>query len=150
MEKTKNQSKNYWKLGLSVFWFVVIGVNAVFVYLATSTQSDLVTEDYYQKGVEYQKEIDAKKEFAKNYPEAKLTYSENALSIQFAEGVDSVSAQIYRSDNPAYDAEVALTKDESGVFKSPRLVLAQGPYKIQVSVRSAESMAQKEFKIWAH
>lgn len=50
--------RNPWVLGLLAFLVVFLSANAVFIYLAFSDRPNLVVDNYYERGKEYQKKLD--------------------------------------------------------------------------------------------
>lgn len=49
--------RNPWVLGLLTFLVVFLSANAVFIYLAFSDRPNLVVDNYYERGKEYQKKL---------------------------------------------------------------------------------------------
>lgn len=63
MEKIMVEKKRIepWPLAIIIFFAVVFSANAVLIYLAVNSKNGLVTDDYYKKGITYNKVIEAQK-----------------------------------------------------------------------------------------
>ena len=68
-----------WGWGIAIFLFIFIGTIAVRIYIASQQQINLVTPDYYPKGIAYEKEIIKKS-----------NYRDLVRKIEIAQKADSV------------------------------------------------------------
>lgn len=121
---TKPHRIDRWIPWFFVLFFVVIAiVNAVFVYLATSTQTGVVTENAYQKGLNYNATLDqAAAAEALGWrgsvalsPEHELHFTlhnENGAPIHGA----AVTAWFVRPTAAGHDFSVTLNAGDAGTY----------------------------------
>jgi hypothetical protein len=55
---TTTASRNLWPVAITGFFIIAIIFIATFIAFAVSQREDLVSTDYYEREVEYQKQID--------------------------------------------------------------------------------------------
>lgn len=112
---TPRKSDKYIPLYFVAFFVVVAIVNGFFVYFAISTNTGVVTENAYEKGLHYNTAL-KQAENAKNVVQNlsfKQTSKDNALvkySIETKENISSVVVQIIRPLEGDYNLEVQLKR----------------------------------------
>ncbi len=107
-----------------VAFFVVLAlVNMVFVYLAVSTYTGVVTKQSYEKGLDYNHTIDAFEQQQHLGWQTNIVLEENTrvvLSVTDRDGVPldaaEVSVLITRPTQEGYDATVVLEKQAPGTY----------------------------------
>ena len=112
-----------WLPFLLVLFFVVIAiVNAVFVYIAINTHTGVVTENPYQKGLDYnsvleksraQPEINQIAEYENGILRWTLTNTDGT-PIEQAE----VTATLVRAIEEGYDTDLTFTHKGGGIYEA--------------------------------
>ncbi len=108
--------KDKWIPRYFVMFFAVIAVlDGIFVYLAVSTQTGIVTEQPYEKGLAFNKTL----EEARAQPdlEHQASYTEGILRWILPLEQASVTASIIRPVQDGYDFSVALKHVGNGVYE---------------------------------
>jgi hypothetical protein len=104
-----------WGTGIviAIAIFVVI-VLAQTIYLMNQ-KVDLVEEDYYKKGIEYQKNIDVQKKSSELSEPVKFEFNGKYLTINFPKELsdDKISGEIlfYRPSDSGLDIRIPLSTD---------------------------------------
>ena len=128
---------------LLAFFGVMLVVNAVFVYFATSTFSGLSTEDAYRKGVHYN---DSLAEFRAQQTAGWSASVEVAgetvrLTIRDGDGrpVDGleIRAHLGRPATQAMDRQLAFTGEGEGLYVAETGGLAAGQWQLNVDAFAA-------------
>lgn len=128
MEEKNKYSKGGWVLLSFVAFFVTIAsLDAFFVYKAISTNSGVIIENPYEKGLAYDETL---KE-ARSQPKWNKTiaYKDDRLSLQISDENHKpitgaiVTANIIRPIHKNYDFNVVLSEKDKGLyvanFKTP-------------------------------
>ncbi len=123
MEREKRYSKGTWVLFCFVAFFAVVAIlDSIFVYMAVSTQTGLVTENPYERGVAFN-DVLAK---AKAQPalQHKASYDGGVLRWQLLEEDGGallhavVRAKIFRPVQDGHDVDVSLVHVGEGVYEA--------------------------------
>ena len=110
-----------------------------------SKNTDLESEDYYQKEIEFEKEIKASKNTNKLKEKVKVTQNEDYVVLQFPnlEELDSISVLMFRPDNEKDDQ--TFTVEDSKILMIPNKKLKLGVYDLKIQYQVAgELYMQKE------
>ncbi|MCL6495220.1 MAG: FixH family protein [Ignavibacterium sp.] len=98
---------------LAIFIFVIL-VLAQTIYLMNQ-KVDLVEEDYYKKGIEYQKEIDVQKKSRELSEPIKFDFNGQYLIIEFPKDLsdNKLSGEIllYRPSDSGLDIKLPISTD---------------------------------------
>ena len=117
MEEAAKNPKDKWIPWYFVLFFVVIAIlDGSFVYMAVSTQTGVVTEQPYEKGLAYNDVL----EKAKTQPklENKASYSDGVLRWALPIKNASVTATIIRPVQDGYDFDVVLVPTDNGIYEA--------------------------------
>nr|VFJ57363.1 MAG: Nitrogen fixation protein FixH [Candidatus Kentron sp. DK] len=118
--------KNPWVIGWVLIIVVIVSVNMVMIYLASSTSPGLVVEDYYERGRNYEKTVLTRqaleeKLFLQVEPPPEIRQGEPAkfhLTSTDSTGhpipVDAVTLHAYRPSDCAYDFSTLMDKVRKG------------------------------------
>jgi nitrogen fixation protein FixH len=122
-EALSKNPKDKWIPWCFVIFFAVIAVlDGIFVYMAVSTQTGVVTEQAYEKGLAYNELL----EQAKQRPEInqKASYKDGVLSWSLANKDESpisnavVTAHIKRPVQDGYDFDITLSHKGNGLYEA--------------------------------
>ncbi|SDE58800.1 FixH family protein [Riemerella columbipharyngis] len=122
---------------LALASFIGFILYMIFVFSHGQQNSELVSENYYQEEMGYQKVIDAKNN-AKALPEAP-NYKQNrtGITVTFPKDINNqnstFSIYLYRVDNKNLDIRKKMVLDKNNSFFIPAKVLVYGGYILKVS-----------------
>jgi len=124
------------KIAVLYIGFVVMVISLVL--WAMSKPIDLVTDNYYEKELKYQDDID-KINRTKNLPAGiKVTNSGETIEIKFPNKTDKVPGKdfiyFYRPSDPGKDFKVTVNEDSTGIQKISAVKLSKGLWKIMIKV----------------
>ena len=121
------------KLGMFASIYV-IGI-IVFVIFSTTQDINLISNDYYPQGIEYQSKIDKIKNAQNLTEKVLISQKSGIIQVQFPEGMrNELTGNIifYRPSNSDNDLRSEIKLDESGlqIFNSDRLI--KGRYAVKI------------------
>jgi hypothetical protein len=111
--------RNYWPVGIILGSLFFVGVFAAFVVIACTHKSELVSENYYDQEIKFQKQIDSATR-AQHLTPISATYDHTTRSITISLPREQVGQNItgeivlYRPSASGQDRQVALAPDNSG------------------------------------
>jgi len=127
-----------WGTGIVLAFIAFISFIVFMVVLMSTDDSanhDLVTEEYYQAELDYQKEIDAENNATKNSLNLKLTNIDEGILIVFPNGLEhkNVEGQVslYRPSNKHFDFDLPINLSNSNLLIPDKLLL-DGRWDIKV------------------
>lgn len=126
-----------WGTGIAIVYSVFVLALVFAVFQSTKVDHALVTDDYYQKDLEYQDQID-KEVNALNLEEdlqVKYADSERAVRFQFPSGLGDVNGSIlfFRPSDKSLDFEAPVRADTAGTQVISTQDLLPGLWKVQVN-----------------
>lgn len=120
-------------LGFSLFAIGIITMVAI----SMTKNIDLVNDNYYEQGIKYQDQIDAKKNSAEFSNKIKTDIKDSELQIEYSGdlGKDNLSGEIkfYRSSDAKKDFKLNMNAGENGIQKIPLMNVDKGLWKVQFS-----------------
>ena len=127
-----------WPVGLTVFIVVMVISSLFFVYYTKHLNTDLVTEEYYQKGLKYQEQIDRIKRA--NIPANEVTWKflDDKKSLVLSFPKDSADSKIsgnitfYRPSDASLDKIIPLQISENNKQIINLENISKGYYRIKV------------------
>lgn len=150
-QKNSQALRNPWVLGLLAFLVTFLSANAVFIYLAFSDRPNLVVDNYYERGKEYQNRLDVQKQEDElgwtgnlmlpgttrvNQPavfEAQIL-GENARAVE----LDSVRIFAYRPSDMDKDFDVEMQAIGSGRYQTELTFEYPGNWDIIVEAKQGD------------
>jgi nitrogen fixation protein FixH len=109
-----------WGTGIVLAFIAFIAFILYFVFLASSdprADHDMVTEEYYKKELEYQKELDASANLTAFEGDVTVTRLTEGLRIDFPKGMEASGIQgkvsLYRPSNEQLDFEMSIEEFDS-------------------------------------
>ncbi|MBK7253217.1 MAG: FixH family protein [Ignavibacteria bacterium] len=122
-------------LGFSLFAAGIIAM----VSVSMTKNIDLVSDNYYEKGIKYQDQIDMNKNSAEFSDKIKTEIKDSGLLIEYSEdlikGNFSGEIKFYRSSDAKKDFKVNIETDEKGIQLIPVMNLDKGLWKVQFSLK---------------
>lgn len=122
------------------FFVVLAAMDGVFVYLATSSHTGVVTDQAYERGLAYNETIAAAEKSADLNWQAdiKLVSTDLVLRLADADGAPidgaDVNAMIMRPTQEGYDIELKLSQTASGTYTVPVIFPLDGQWDVRVFV----------------
>lgn len=99
-----------------MFFVVVALLDGIFVYMAVSTQTGIVTENPYKKGLAYNQTLE--KARAQPILNHKVSYADGILRWVLPLTKASVTASIRRPVQDGYDFDITLRHKGDGVYEA--------------------------------
>ena len=141
-----------WGKGIALTYTGFVVFMSVLVYIATKQSSDLVSEDYYEQEINYQKKIDAASNFNAEVNKVEFGLNDSALNILFPSitGTKSIKGEIhcYKISDANSDFTVPLAIDASGRQSIIRSKFKEGLFIIKLSyiINEKPFYVEKEIK----
>jgi nitrogen fixation protein FixH len=136
-------TRNLWPLGI-ILTFVLFGAGtATLVAFACSHKTDLVSANYYEQEIKFQKQIDRVARATSLGSSASVSYDNLKNSIAISLPPNSLNdfaggrIQLYRPSAAKLDQEMALNLDSQGNQLVNAAILSPGLWKIRVSWTAA-------------
>ena len=121
-----------WGTGVFIFITLFILVNAFVIYKSFQQRNDLVTEEYYPQGIEYQKQIDR---FANTKGlSSKIDISENGNELVIVYPVELKGKDVkgkvifFRPSDEKADFQDSISFDTAMIQKIPVQNMVKGKY----------------------
>lgn len=133
-----------WGKGIVIAIVLFIGYIMTMVVIMISTSSDLVEDNYYEEGVNFEHKIQAIRNSKSIKEKLIINVDEKFLSIEFPSEVimDSViegKIHLYRPDNGNLDKHFAFSKKGGNTQMIPVEKIEKGNYKLLLSWKTKES-----------
>jgi nitrogen fixation protein FixH len=125
-----------WGTGIAIFYGLFVLVLVIAVIRSTGIDNSLVTDDYYQKDLEYQTQIDKQVNARGLSTDLAIRYSDpdHAVQFSFPKDLGAISGKIlfFRPSNAALDFETDIQTDENFELIIPTRELLPGLWKVKV------------------
>lgn len=124
--------KMNWGKGIVLSFIIfMIAILSMVIYILNQ-KFDLVADNYYEKTLTYQNQIDAEK---RTLSEKEIVFVENQnLIINFSEEkIHKGEINFYRPSDSSKDFKQSFETNENGLYELPLNSLSKGYWKIQVS-----------------
>ena len=134
-----------WGRGITIAMIAFMSFILYMVFTLMSKNTDLQSEDYYQKELNFENEISALKNTNKLKEKVKVTLNDTYVIIQFPnlEELDSIKVELYRPNNDKDDQVFSV--QESKVVLIPKSKLKKGIYEMNIQYQvKRELYMQKE------
>lgn len=142
------KAKFNWGWGILGFITLFVSFILFMVYMTTTIDSDLVTADYYQQEIEFQKKIDSKNNLAQTGKHISVSEEINSVKIILPknqkEVIENVKICFYRPSNEDMDLKLNYPAGEIFEVSSDRLV--KGEYIIQAEWKVDDKNYYEEIK----
>jgi hypothetical protein len=134
-----------WGRGITIAMIAFMSFILYMVFTLMSKNTDLQSEDYYQKELNFENEISALKNTNKLKEKVKVTLNDTYVIVQFPnlEELDSIKVELYRPNNDKDDQVFSV--QESKVVMIPKSKLKKGIYEMNIQYQvKRELYMQKE------
>ena len=125
-----------WGTGIAIFYGIFVVVLVIAVIRSTGIDNSLVTEDYYQKDLEYQTQIDKQVNARSLSTDLAIRYSDpdRAVRFSFPKDLGSIEGKIlfFRPSNAALDFEADIQTDDNFEQIISTRELLPGLWKVKV------------------
>jgi len=138
-----------------MFFVVVFAVNGVFIYLATSTQSGLVTEQAYEKGLAYNQTISKAATNQALGWHAEMSLTDTGLALRLTDGQGSpiigakVQARFIRPASSGHDMSHTMAELESGRYIANITLPLKGQWDVTIAATWNQQHYQETQRLMA-
>jgi hypothetical protein len=141
-----------WGFGIAVVYILFVVGMLSLVYKASQQNNDLVTNEYYEKAINYQQQIDATHNSLdkKEYLRFSFLKNEKAIEVNYPAISDTISGTItlYKPDNATLDFTVEMTSGASKTQKIKSKNLVHGQWTIKANWKNNALAFYEEQKIF--
>ena len=134
-----------WGKGITIAMIAFMSFILYMVFTLMATNTDLESEDYYQKEIEFETEIKAVNNTNKLNEKVKVSQNEDFLIVQFPnlENMDSLSVFLFRPNNEKEDQLFTIEDSKTLIIPNKKLKIGSYNLKIQFKIKD-ELYMQKE------
>lgn len=148
MEQTVQNPKDKWiPRYFFIFFAVIFVLDGIFVYLAVSTQTGVVTKQPYEKGLAYNETL--KKAKAQPVIENSVTFENGILRWVIPVSNATVTGFVIRPVQAGYDFNITLEQVEEGVYEARPNMPLPGHWIVKLSARWNNQQYQTSYKLIA-
>ena len=140
--------KFHWGTGLFTFYGLFVLAFLVVLYYAAQSKTDLISETYYEDGVNYQQVIDKKHNSDLLNEKIKVKSLPEGIEIKFPESVKNIDAKIklLRISDKNLDREYTTRQH---TFVIPEKETVSGVYQLQIDWKGDNTEYYHEENIYA-
>jgi nitrogen fixation protein FixH len=143
MNGTENKTesrRNLWPAAIIAYFVVFISALVTWVVYASHQRVDLVRNDYYEKEILFQQQIDATRRGQQVGMNVAYDAAQQTITIRLAESrpisATEGSIHFYRPDNARLDHDVPMSLAADGIQKINATALTPGLWKVRLSWRA--------------
>lgn len=138
-----------WGKGISIAMIAFMSFILYMVFTLMATNTDLESEDYYQKEIEFETEIKAVNNTNKLNEKVKVSQNEDFLIVQFPnlENMDSLSVFLFRPNNEKEDQLFTIEDSKTLIIPNKKLKIGSYNLKIQFKIKDELYMQKESVKI---
>jgi nitrogen fixation protein FixH len=135
MKKSTSILSLNWNYSIIIVFVLFAGFILTMVYFMTSEKIDLVREDYYQKELEFQKQIKKSSNTANLKTKVAMTYlpESEQLNIFFPTRVVNGEVKFFRPSDKRMDVDIPLKSLPENPLHLSTQKLHKGYWKVQVT-----------------
>lgn len=132
-------TRNLWPFGIIAAFAIFIAGTAGLIVFASSQNHDLVSDNYYEQELRYQKRIESLDRTARLGANASVVYDSSrrriVISLPADQAVEALSGQIhlYRPSAAGLDRQFKLAPDNRGIQHLNAASLQPGLWQVRVS-----------------
>lgn len=134
-----------WNWGTKLFILIILFIFSVFfrVFLSYQRDVDLISNDYYPKGINYQKQINKKNNTSKLSADIHVLQTKDSVIIKFPELKGEITGQLYfyRPSNQKHDFKKNIKFDDNSIQKIDKKILKNGKYILKTDWKLNDSIA---------
>lgn len=132
-----------WGKKIAVLYIGFVVATLAFVFFAMTQKVDLVTDNYYEKELKYQEQIDKIKKTKELKEKTEIQLIEKTVKIKFPslpdKNIQKDFILFYRPSDPSKDVKIQVTADSLGFQLIPVEKLTKGFWKIKLNWTSGGS-----------
>lgn len=127
--------KMNWGTGIILSFVIFVGAIALIIIFPFNQKVDLVTNDYYERELRYQEQIDKTSRTAMLEEEIKINRNKNTVEIIYPGSYGKISGEIifYRPSDSSKDIEFNIAADSAGKQVIDIGSLVPGLWKLKIS-----------------
>lgn len=126
-----------WGHGIVVTFIVFAVGTFIMVYIAMTTKVDMVTENYYEKELRYQQQIDIMTETSELSEKIAITFLDDSVSIRYPKsaggGPYGGTVTFFRPSDISKDISFDVLPDTSGIQVISIAELSSGLWRIKIA-----------------
>lgn len=130
--------------------FIIFILGLIFTFPTDSKNSDLVSDNYYEEELEYQKIIDAKHNAARLKELPKYKATSYGIEISFPEDVkpdaNKINFVLFRTEDSNLDVKKEITLNNHK-FIIPGKVISKGSYTLKIKWTESKKPYQVDYDI---
>lgn len=126
-----------WGKKIAVLYIGFVVLTLAFVFFAMNQRVDLVTDNYYEKELKYQEQIDKSKRTKELKEKTDIQISDKNVKIKFPNLPEKNNQKdfvlFYRPSDPTKDIKIQISPDSLGYQIIPTEKFAKGFWKIKLN-----------------
>ncbi|RPI13830.1 MAG: cytochrome C oxidase Cbb3 [Ignavibacteriae bacterium] len=126
-----------WGKGILIAIVIFIAGTFIMVGISMTKNVDLVANNYYEKEIKYQEQIDKLKKTGNLQENVNIDYNGSVVNVKFPSNLDvskiTGEVKFYRPSDEKKDFIVPVSANINGIIAIPAEKLNKGLWKIQVS-----------------
>jgi len=141
-----------WGNGILIFIILFLILSSIFIIFSFQHANDLVTDDYYNQGAAYSKQIEINKRSAIYSDSLQITSTNEKIELLVNKGLanitDSFQIYFFRPSDKSKDYKIGVLKNERIIVPKSRLM--KGRYIIKFSWKSKKEIYLIEKEIFVN
>ena len=130
-----------WGKRIAILYIGFVLLTLGFVFFAMNQRVDLVTDNYYEKELKYQDQIDKLQRTKSLNKKTDIRVLDKSVLIKFAlppdKNIQKDYILLYRPSDPSKDVKLPVSADSLGVQVIPAEKLQKGFWKVKLSWTSS-------------
>jgi hypothetical protein len=126
-----------WGVRIAIFYIGFVLIVLASVFFAMNQKIDLVTENYYEKELKHQEQIDRQKRTGELKEKTEIKLEGKNIKIKFPSLPDGGNVKnsilLYRPSDKTKDVKIGISTDTSGVQMLPSENLVSGLWRIKLN-----------------
>ncbi|MCX6163912.1 MAG: FixH family protein [Ignavibacteriae bacterium] len=132
-----------WGIKILIFYLGFVVMVLASVFFAMTQRVELVSDNYYEKELKYQEQIDKSQRTKSLKEKTEIQLIDRQIKIKFPNLPDKnytkYSILLYRPSDPSKDLKISVLTDSLGIQIIPIEKLAKGFWKIKINWASNEA-----------
>jgi hypothetical protein len=137
-----------WGKGIAVVYIVFVTATLIMTYTMMTKKVDLVTDNYYEKEIKYQEQINKINNANKLSEALKLETVDGKIVVKYPRiGAVSGELDFYRPSDPAKDFKMQVQADKDNVQVIDGSKMTKGYWKVKIEWKSNGTYYYNEAQI---
>lgn len=152
-QEPKKKNRFHWGHGILValLAFMAFILALIFYFTQTMQNSELITDNYYQEELEFQKVIDAKNRADELNDIPKVSVETEGIKISFPTDINNKNATfhfyLYRTDDKHLDIKKDFHLEEQNIYTIPANTLKNGSYTLKLMWQKEDKDYQVDYDV---